>query len=213
MAPSQGLRALQQSGFPFASFLLVFIYMSYFFHRAILLWLALFAQLLLAGCSPLSILNATLPSDTYRATPDIAYGVNARQRLDVYRPAKAPRAAPVVVFFYGGNWNRGQRGDYLFVGEALASKGFVAVVPDYRLYPEVRYPDFLDDSAQAVQWTMKHIAQSGGDPEQIFVMGHSAGAYNAAMLALNSAYLRAAGADRSGCADLSGSPDLTTSCR
>lgn len=101
----------------------------------------------------------------------------------------------MVVFFYGGNWDSGERADYLFAGEALAAKGYVAVIPDYRLYPEVRFPDFLADSAQAVRWVFEHIAEFGGDPQRVFVMGHSAGAYNAAMLALNPAYLRSAGAD------------------
>jgi acetyl esterase/lipase len=153
------------------------------------------AAALFASCSPLAIVNAGVPSDTYRAATDLAYGLDARQRLDVYRPADALSPAPVVVFFYGGNWNSGNRKDYLFVGEALAAKGFVAVVPDYRLYPQVRFPDFLADSAQAVRWIIDHIAEYGGDPQRVFVMGHSAGAYNAAMLALNPEYLKAAGVD------------------
>ncbi len=150
---------------------------------------------LLAGCSPLAVLNGAVRSATYRASADLAYGPNARHRLDVYRPSDAAAPAPVVVFFYGGNWDSGDRADYLFVGEALASRGFVAVLPDYRLYPEVRYPDFLADSARALRWTLDHVAQFGGDPQRVFVMGHSAGAYNAAMLTLDSQYLRAAGVD------------------
>ncbi|HMH18316.1 MAG TPA: alpha/beta hydrolase [Burkholderiales bacterium] len=150
---------------------------------------------LLAGCSPLSLINFWTPSATYRASTGIDYGRHVRNRLDVYRPAEQPGPAPVVVFFYGGNWDSGDRGDYLFVGEALASKGFVAVLPDYRLYPEVRFPRFLEDCAQAVRWTFEHIAAFGGDPQRVFLMGHSAGAYNAAMLALDQEYLRAAGVD------------------
>ncbi len=150
---------------------------------------------LVAGCSPLAIINGWVPSDTYRASTALAYGPHARQRLDVYRPARASSPAPVVVFFYGGNWNSGNRADYLFVGEALAAQGIVAVIPDYRLFPEVRFPDFLADSAQAVRWTLEQVAQYGGDPQRVFVMGHSAGAYNAAMLAFNPAYLRAAGVE------------------
>ncbi len=145
---------------------------------------------LLAGCSPFKIVNGLVPSSNFRATDALPYGELPRQRLDVYQPAQAERGAPVVVFFYGGNWNAGQRGDYLFVGEALASKGFVAVLPDYRLYPEVRFPDFLHDGAAAVRWTLDNIARFGGDPKRVFLMGHSAGAYNAAMLALDPQYLR-----------------------
>ena len=113
----------------------------------------------------------------------------------MYAPAGSHASPPVVVFFYGGNWNTGARGDYVFVGEALASRGFVAVIPDYRLYPEVRFPDFLDDCARAVRWTVRNASRFGGDSARIHLMGHSAGAYNAAMLALRRSYLEAHGVD------------------
>ena len=156
-----------------------------------------FVALLCAGCSPVNVINAWAPSDTYRLTAGIAYGETDRQRLDIYQPVQTGGPAPVVVFFYGGNWTQGERRDYLFVGEALASRGFVTVIADYRLYPQVRYPEFLDDSAKAVRWTFSHVAEYGGDPARIFLMGHSAGAYNAAMLAMNPAYLQAAGVEPS----------------
>lgn len=151
---------------------------------------------LLAGCSPLGVVNAFVPSETYRRTGGLAYGTHARHVLDVYQPAQPSSSAPVIVFFYGGNWNAGSRRGYLFVGEALASMGFVAVLPDYRLYPEVRFPDFLTDCADAARWTQENIARYGGDPQRLFLMGHSAGAYNAAMLALDPQYLKAAQVDR-----------------
>ncbi len=119
----------------------------------------------------------------------VPYGANPRHKLDIYTPAKAAAGAPVVVFFMGGNWVRGEREDFAFVGRALASRGYVVVIPDYRLYPEVKYPDFLDDAAQAVAWTAREIAGFGGDPKRLYVMGHSAGAYNAAMVALDAKYL------------------------
>ena len=147
---------------------------------------------LVAGCSPFALINGLAPAKTHRANRDLAYGPHPRHRLDLYRPS-AGAAAPVAVFFYGGNWHTGNRGDYLFAGEALASRGIVAVVPDYRLYPEVRFPAFLEDCARAVAWTQANVAQFGGDPRRLVVVGHSAGAYNAAMLALDPAYLRAAG--------------------
>lgn len=155
--------------------------------------LALGAAALLSGCSPIRLINELAPSDTYRRTPDLAYGPHPRQRLDVYVPAAATASAPVVVFFYGGSWRTGSRSDYLFVGEALASRGFVAAVADYRLYPEVRFPDFVDDSAVAVAWMHANAARFGGDARRLHVMGHSAGAYNAAMVALDARYLRRAG--------------------
>jgi len=146
-----------------------------------------------AGCSAFAYVNDAAPSSTYRRVTDIAYGPEARQRLDVYVPARAERPAPVVVFFYGGAWRTGSRRDYLFVGEALASRGAVAVIADYRLYPEVRFPGFVEDAARAVAWALANATSVGGDPERLFVMGHSAGAYNAAMVALDSRYLSEAG--------------------
>ena len=148
---------------------------------------------LLTACSGVDLLNATVATDTYRRTQDLAYGPDARQRLDVYQPAAITQRAPMVVFFYGGSWSSGERADYRFVGEALASSGIVAVVADYRLSPAFRYPVFVQDSAQALRWAFEHAADYGADPARIFVMGHSAGAYNAAMLALDARWLAAVG--------------------
>ncbi|HEX8610664.1 MAG TPA: alpha/beta hydrolase [Telluria sp.] len=142
----------------------------------------------LAACSPLPTLNALSPGSALRSGSALAYGDNVRHKLDVYSPEDST-AAPVVVFFLGGNWTRGEREDYAFVGRALASRGIVAVIPDFRLHPEVSYPDFLDDSARAVAWTVREIARYGGDPKRLFVMGHSSGAYNAAMMALDAQWL------------------------
>jgi acetyl esterase/lipase len=148
---------------------------------------------LLMGCSPLKVLNALTPGSTFIRSADLAYGPDPRNKLDVYTPREASPGAPVVVFFYGGSWNSGSRSDYAFVGEALASQGIVAVVADYRLYPQVHYQGLLKDSAQAVGWTRAHIGQYGGDSSKLYVMGHSAGAYNAAMLALDPKWLAQAG--------------------
>jgi len=148
---------------------------------------------LLAACSPINVLNALTPSSTFTKTTSIAYGDDPRQKLDVYRPVTASPNAPVVVFFYGGSWNSGSKDDYGFVGEALASRGIVVVIADYRLYPQVRYPVFLQDGAQAVAWTHQHIAEYGADPKKMYLMGHSSGAYNAAMLALDTRWLAEVG--------------------
>ena len=147
----------------------------------------------LAACSPIKVLNALTPTSTFTKTSAIAYGADPRQQLDIYRPAPAIANAPVVVFFYGGSWNNGSKDDYGFVGEALASRGIVVVIADYRLYPQVRYPAFLQDGAQAVAWTYQHIADYGADPTQLYVMGHSSGAYNASMLALDARWLKEVG--------------------
>lgn len=152
--------------------------------------------LTLAACSPLTTLNALAAAgDSHTRVPDVAYGPLPRQRLDVYRPTGAPPAGgwPVVVFFYGGSWNIGERAQYRFVGAALASRGVLTLVADYRLYPEVRFPDFLADSAQALAWGLAHAADHGGNPARVFVMGHSAGGYNAAMLALDARWLATTG--------------------
>lgn len=148
---------------------------------------------LLAACSPIKVLNALTPSSTFTKTSSIAYGDDPRQKLDIYRPVTALPDAPVVVFFYGGSWNSGSKDDYGFVGEALASRGIVVVIADYRLYPQVRYPAFLQDGAQAVAWAHQHSAEYGGDPRKLYVMGHSSGGYNAAMLALDPQWLAGVG--------------------
>ena len=143
----------------------------------------------LVACSPLSAINALSPGGASTVTPDLPYGPLPRQKLDVYAPKHHQGLSPVVVFFYGGNWNSGERADYAFVGHALASRGYVAVIADYRLYPEVHYPEILQDTARAVAWTALEVRRYGGDPARLFVMGHSAGAYNAAMVALDTSLL------------------------
>lgn len=123
-----------------------------------------------------------------------AYGPLERQRADVYLPpaslARPSGGWPLVVFFYGGSWRSGERADYAFVGRSLASRGMAVVVADYRLYPEALYPDFIEDSARAVAWAWGQAQSWQVDRRRVFVMGHSAGAYNAAMVALDARWLR-----------------------
>jgi acetyl esterase/lipase len=149
----------------------------------------LFVALFVAGCSPAKVLNAFGESDARRLVTDVAYGSDPRQRLDIYVPTKETGPYPVVLFFYGGSWNSGARADFRFVGDALAARGVLTIIADYRLYPQVRYPEFLDDSAQAAAWTVANVEAQGGDPTRIYLMGHSSGAYNAAMLALDPRWL------------------------
>lgn len=137
--------------------------------------------------SPLRALNAFAPGD-FQVTHDIAYGPGPRELLDIYAPRHAT-GAPVVVFFYGGSWQWGSRAIYRFVGAALASHGVVTVIPDYRVYPETVFPGFLADAAAAVSWAHAHAVRFGGDPDRLFLMGHSAGAYIAAMLTLDPTWL------------------------
>ena len=157
--------------------------------------LAIVSTVLLTGCSATGVLNTLTPGGSYTRKADVAYGTLPRQKLDIYTPTATKPAAgwPAVVFFYGGSWNSGARADYQFVAEALAARGVLTLVADYRLYPQVRYPDFLIDSAQALAYGLDQAARLGGDPKRVFVMGHSAGGYNAAMLALDARWLKAAG--------------------
>jgi acetyl esterase/lipase len=145
------------------------------------------------------LLNALAAVRGHQGGSDVAYGPLPRQRFDVYVPgtsmAEADKAtgSPLVIFIYGGSWTMGSRRDYGFVGQALAARGFTVMVVDYRLYPEVRYPDFLRDCAQAVGYGLEHARELGADPHRVFLYGHSAGAYNVAMLALDPRWLRAVG--------------------
>ena len=146
----------------------------------------------LTGCSPAAPLNLFAWRHGTEITRSIAYGDAPRQTLDVYRPASSTKS-PVIVFFYGSSWQMGDEETYLFVAAALAQRGYVVVVPDYRVYPEVRYPGFLEDGARAVRWAKDNAARFGGDPDRLFIMGHSAGAHIAAMLVLDSRWLQGVG--------------------
>lgn len=122
----------------------------------------------------------------------LAFGTQG-QSLDVWAPEKREGRYPVVVFWYGGGWAKGDRASYAFAGRALARAGFIVVVPDYRKVPDIRFPAFLDDGVEALAWVRDTIGEYGGDPERVAVMGHSAGAYQAVMLALDAERLKAGG--------------------
>jgi acetyl esterase/lipase len=161
--------------------------------------------------SALSAFNALMPKDlgARRAARAVPYGGDARQAMDVYVPRRRPAGAlPLVLFFYGGNWAAGMRQGYGFAGRALASRGFVTVVPDYRLVPRHRFPRFVEDGAAALRHAREIAPSQGADPDRIVLVGHSAGAYIAAMLALDPQWL---GEDRAavrGFAGLAGPYDF-----
>jgi acetyl esterase/lipase len=115
----------------------------------------------------------------------IAYGPAARHVLDVYRPTSGGERGPIAIFIYGGGWRGGDRANYGFVGSALASRGITTVIPDYRVFPEVGFPTFVDDAALAYAWVSANLAGKAGARRPIVLIGHSAGAYIAAMLALD----------------------------
>lgn len=161
--------------------------------------LALLPLALLAGCVAIQLGAANLIETAEVPRTEVAYGPGPRQRMDVYRAldsAGAPLAAPapVVIFVHGGSWHTGSKGDYAWVGKALAQLGFTAVLPNYGLMPDTRFPAFVDDVAQAVAHAKAHAAEWGGDTARVVLMGHSAGAHIAALVAYDARYLAKQGA-------------------
>lgn len=134
------------------------------------------------GCSPLRLVNGFSPSDHYELKSDLAYGSLARQTLDIYTPGSVSGKSPMVIFFYGGGWSDGHKEDYKFVASSLTKAGYVVIIPDYRLFPEVVFPQFVEDGASAIKWALQHGDEYGANTNQVFLMGHSAGAHIAAML-------------------------------
>jgi acetyl esterase/lipase len=154
---------------------------------------ASFLAALLSACQPAGLVNLLVPRWGYDIHRGLAYGDDPRQKLDIYVPHGLKAPAPVLLFFYGGAWQTGNRGDYRAFGQAFASAGIVTVVADYRLYPAVKYPAFVADAAGALAWLHAHAGEYSGDAARIFVSGHSAGAYNAIMLASEPAFVETAG--------------------
>ena len=148
-------------------------------------------------CDDLAVVLGNLPAHftSVRVRPNLRYGDEAGQCLDVYALPQSEHR-PVVIFWYGGRWTGGSKSEYRFIGTALAERGYVAVVPDYRKFPAVRFPVFVQDAARALVWVREHARELGGDPARIVVMGHSVGAHLGAMLAYEPQYLRAAGGRR-----------------
>lgn len=131
---------------------------------------------------------------TRKVASDVAYGTDPRQKLDIYAPVESTRKArPLLVFFHGGGWYKGNRESYGFAGRAFAARGFIVAVPSYRLVPDNVFPDFIEDGAAAVAKARSLAARYGADPDRIVLAGHSAGAHIAAMIALDPQYLTAQG--------------------
>ena len=160
----------------------------------ILVSVAILAALVVVGCAGFAFTAANAPAlfGDFDRRADVPYGALERQRLDVYTPRHA-QSRPIIVFWYGGGWERGRKSQYRFVGAALAKAGYVAVLPDYQLFPEVKFPMFIEDGASALAWVVSHAAQIGGDPKRIYVAGHSAGAHLAGMLAYDRSQLERVG--------------------
>ena len=171
--------------------------------------IALFA-LIATGCQSLGfgIANAGVAAPAASVVYDPQHDLS----LDLYRPAaSADGPVPVVVFFYGGSWRNGERGQYRFVGQRLAESGMLAIVADYRTFPRAVFPGFVEDAAAAVAWARAHAAEYGGDPQRLYVAGHSAGAQIAALVGLDARYLAPHGMkprDLAGVIGLSGPYDF-----
>jgi len=158
--------------------------------------LAALAAMAGTACTQLEFLAANAPAvfGSYRRRTNIAYGPDRRQRLDIYEPDRpAGERRPVVVFWHGGRWSDGDKSQYRFVGAALAELGYVTIVPNYRLYPRVKMPGFMQDSARAAAWAANYARESG-NANHFFLMGHSAGAHLAALVTLDQRYFSAVGA-------------------
>jgi len=160
--------------------------------------------MVLAGCSPLTLLSVVSPSGHYERVADLQYGDDHRQSLDVYTPTASVGDAPLVVYFYGGGWNDGDKAEFEFVASSLTRAGLVVAIPDYRLYPDIVFPTYVEDSAKATAWIMANAHRYGANSDRTYLMGHSAGGQIAALLALDHRYLSRAGADSGGVVGLLG---------
>jgi len=161
--------------------------------------LTIIPALLITACSSVEFFAVNAPSYAAPVTlkKDIAYGDEAGQKLDIYLPDdQAGAQHDVIVFFYGGRWTTGDKAQYRFAGTALARQGFIVVIPNYRKYPAVKFPVFVEDGAKAVAWTEDHIASYGGNAHRINIAGHSSGAHIGALIAANPAYMKAYGKSR-----------------
>lgn len=158
-----------------------------------------FLTLLISGCASvgLSALNATAKFESqHEVVADLAYGEQEWHKLDVHQAKQVEAESdpkPVLIFFYGGAWESGQRDEYYFAASAFVDHGYVVVVPDYVKFPTGKFPTFIEDGAKAFAWTKENIDQYGGDPDNIFIAGHSAGAHLGALLAADRKYLSAVG--------------------
>lgn len=166
------------------------------------------AGVALFACAPVKILNTITPSGSFEKMEDVAFGDHPRLKLDIYQPTKPLNGAPVLMFVHGGSWSDGSKDLYKFVGEAFTSEGLTVVVPNYRLYPGINFPDPITDTVKAAAFTANRYH---GRP--LILMGHSAGAYNILMAALDPQYLAAEGIDIctrvSGVISLSGPTGVT----
>lgn len=156
--------------------------------------LALAPAPLLAACSPARLAGVLTPRAGAEERLGLRYGEGQRALLDLTLPRGVTAHTPLLVFFHGGGWQSGSRGDYTFLARAFAAEGYAVAIPDYRLWPEARWPDFVQDAAAATAWLRGDTGQAAGAPAgPAILMGHSAGGFIAAALALDPRWLTRAG--------------------
>ncbi len=155
---------------------------------------AAIVALLLTGCSPARLLAVAGNNNSFELIRDISYGDNPRHKMDIFQPYKQAASRCAILFFYGGSWQNGERANYHFAAQGLTRSGCVVAVADYRLYPEVSYPVFIEDGAKAFVWLQNNAKTYNINTNNLYIAGHSAGAYNAAMLAVKGDLLQSLGA-------------------
>lgn len=176
------------------------------------LFCSLCLVLILTGCTNLSVFVANIPTyfDNSKIYKDVVFQKNYNLALDIYMPSKSvPLQPQSIIFFYGGSWERGHKEQYRFLGSALAKRGYIVFIPDYRKYPTVKFPDFMLDAADAVKWVEAHITEYGGKQRSLVLMGHSAGANIATLLITDKSYLKKDYTSVSAGIGLSGAYDFT----
>ena len=157
-------------------------------------WSALFCiflMVLLVVFKPLWVLNYLAPHGHSKRIKDLPYSLQERHNLDLYLPQKIDESKPVLVFVHGGSWDTGRKEDYLFAGFALSELGYITVIPNYRLYPQVQFPHFVEDVGVAISGLPQQLKNQNinfPDPLSVVLIGHSAGAHTAAMLVSNNKY-------------------------
>ena len=167
---------------------------------------ALLATLLLAGCDRLGAFNSLQAGDIKPAITDLSYGPDARQKMDIYLPAKLQRPAPLIIWFYGGSWDSGNKAKYAFVAKRFTDMGYAVAIPDYRLVPKVHYPAFVQDGAQAIKTARAFAQDHPGEirGQKLILAGHSAGAYNAMQVVARQSFLQKVGLTRNDIAGIIG---------
>ena len=168
--------------------------------------LLVLSYMVMTACSTTALVNLISSSDHYTIVSNVSYGTLQRQKLDIYVPDEEIRNNILIVFFYGGSWDSGSKGKYKFLASSLTKQGYTVAIPDYRIYPEVIFPEFMVDAAMSISW-LQHDQKTLAHINHTFLMGHSAGAQIAGLLASDEQYLLNSNADHSaldGCIGLAG---------